>query len=153
MEQLFWKCWSKTEIFISLSHFTLSKKHQKLTDHERQILCLNEIMDRKSCKLDTSLSFKNLLLKTIRIFQTQVWRWGRECTTQSTSKQVVPSERANQASLSGHDGRLLYPSRRSYIFAVWVKCVVVLFARQLVPRKCRLSKVDDYRNSSTIKWG
>ena len=40
----------------------------------------------------------------IQIFQTQVRRWGHECTTQSTSKQVFLSERVNQASLSGHDG-------------------------------------------------
>ena len=46
-------------------------------------------------------------------------------------------------------GRLLFPSSIGYIFPVWVKCVVVLFARQLASRKCRLYKVDDYRNSPT----
>ena len=67
------------------------------------------------------------------------------------TEMLARQDRVNQASLFGHDGRLLYSSGRGYIFAVWVKCVVVLFARQLAPRKCRLSKVDDYRNSSTIK--
>lgn len=38
-----------------------------------------------------------------------------------------------------NDGRLLYSSIRGYIFAVWVKCEVVLFARQLPPGKFRPS--------------
>ena len=51
-------------------------------------------------------------------------------------------------------GRLLYPASRGYIFAVWVKCVVVsLFTRQLAPWKCWLClQIGNYRKSPTIKF-
>lgn len=64
---------------------------------------------------------KPFWLGTIQIFHTQVRLWGCECTTQSTRKQVFLSERVNQATLSGSDGKSLYSSSRGYIFAVLVK--------------------------------
>ena len=145
---------AKLKFSFFLSHFTILNKPQKLTDHERE----NLVFDRNCVPKGMIVSptrvchSKPLWLGTIQIFQTQVRLWGCECTTQSKSKQVFLSERVKQARLSGNDGKSLYSLSRGYIFAVLVKWFVVLFARQLVPRKCILSKVDDYRNSSTVKF-
>ena len=61
--QLFWKCQSKTEIFISLSYFTFLNKNKKLNVHERENLVFERNYGTKGCKLDTSISLKNLWLE------------------------------------------------------------------------------------------
>ena len=154
VEQLFWKYLSKTEIFIVFSHFTVLNKPQKLTDHERENLVFGRNCVPKGMIVSPTRVFhsKPLWLGTIQIFQTQVRLWGCECATQSRRKQVFLSERVKQARLSGNDGKSLYSSSRSYIFAVLVNWVVVFFARHLPPRKCKLCKVDDYRNTTTVKF-
>ena len=60
--QLFWKCQSKTEIFIPLSYFTFLNKNKKLTVHERENLVFEQNYGTKGCKLDTSISLKKSLI-------------------------------------------------------------------------------------------
>lgn len=96
--------------FFVLSHFTVLNKPQKLTDHEGENLvsdrnCVPKGMIASPTQVYHSKPF---WLGTIQIFQTQVRLWGRECTAQSTRKQVFLSERVNQARLSGNDGKSLY---------------------------------------------
>lgn len=145
---------AKLKFSFFFSHFTVLNKPQKLTDHERENLVFGRNCVPKGMIVSPTRVFhsKALWLGTIQIFQTQVRLWGCECATQSRSKQVFLSERVKQARLSGNDEKSLYSSSRGYIFAVLVNWVVVFFARHLPPRKCKLCKVDDYRNTTTVKF-